>query len=57
MDTCMVDVSDIEAKEGDSVIIFGEEISVLEIAEKLNTIPYEIFTSISPRVKRVYFRE
>lgn len=57
MDTCMIDITDIEAKEGDSVIIFGEEISVLEIAEKLNTIPYEIFTSISPRVKRVYFRE
>ena len=57
MDTCMIDVTDIETKEGDSVIIFGEEISVIEIAEKLNTIPYEIFTSISPRVKRVYFRE
>ena len=57
MDICMIDVTDIEAKEGDSVIVFGEGISVLEIAEKLNTIPYEIFTSISPRVKRVYFRE
>jgi alanine racemase len=57
MDTCMIDVTDVEAKEGDSVIIFGEELSVIEIADKLNTIPYEVFTSISPRVKRVYFRE
>lgn len=57
MDTCMVDVTDVEAREGDSAIIFGEELPVSELAEKLGTIPYEIFTSISPRVKRVYFRE
>lgn len=57
MDSCMVDVTDIEVEEGDSVIIFGEELSVNELAEKLDTIPYEILTSISPRVKRVYYRE
>lgn len=57
MDTCMIDVTDIEVNEGDKVIIFGEELSVFEIAKKLDTIPYEVFTSISPRVKRVYFRE
>lgn len=57
MDTCMIDVTDIDAKEGDSVIIFGEDLPVSELSDKLDTIPYEMFTSISPRVKRVYFRE
>ena len=57
MDACMVDVTDTDAQEGDSVIIFGEELPVSELADKLQTIPYEILTSISPRVKRVYYRE
>ena len=57
MDACMIDVTDIDAREGDSVIIFGEELPVIELSEKLRTIPYEILTSISPRVKRVYYRE
>lgn len=57
MDTCMVDVTDIDAAEGDPVVIFGEELPVSEIAERLDTIPYEILTSISPRVKRIYYRE
>ncbi len=57
MDMLMVDVSEIECKEGDAVIIFGESPTVNEIAEKLNTIPYEILTSISQRVKRVFYRE
>jgi len=57
MDTCMIDVTDVEAQEGDTVIIFGEELPVQEMAAKLQTIPYEILTSISPRVKRVYYRE
>lgn len=57
MDACMIDVTDINAKEGDSVIIFGDELPVNELSDKLETIPYEILTSISPRVKRVYFRE
>lgn len=57
MDACMIDVTDIEAHEGDPVIIFGEELPVSELADKLKTIPYEILTSISPRVKRVYYRE
>ena len=55
MDTCMIDVTGVEAKEGDTVILFNEELTVNEIAEKINTIPYEIFTSIAPRVKRIYF--
>lgn len=57
MDACMVDVTDIDAREGDPVIVFGEELPVSELAERLKTIPYEILTSISPRVKRVYYRE
>ena len=57
MDACMIDVTDTDAHEGDSVIIFGEELPVSELSDKLKTIPYEILTSISPRVKRVYYRE
>jgi len=57
MDMLMVDVSEINCKEGDSIIIFGESPSVSFIAEQLQTIPYEILTSISQRVKRVFYRE
>lgn len=57
MDACMIDVTDIVAHEGDPVIVFGEELPVAELSDKLKTIPYEILTSISPRVKRVYYRE
>lgn len=57
MDLCMVDVTDIPAQEGDAVILFGEELSVIEQAEAIGTIPYEILTSVSPRVKRIYLKE
>lgn len=57
MDMLMADVTGIDCKEGDSAIIFGESPSVNYIAQKLNTIPYEILTSISQRVKRVFYRE
>ena len=57
MDICMVDVTDSNAKEGDEAIIFGEEITITELANQLGTIPYEILTSISPRVKRIYYKE
>ena len=57
MDMLMVDINNIHCKEGDSVIIFGESPSVSYIAEKLQTIPYEILTGISQRVKRVFYRE
>lgn len=57
MDVTLIDVTDIDCHEGDTVEVFGENIRVEEIAEKLGTIPYEILTSISSRVKRVYFRE
>ena len=57
MDMLMVDVTTIHCIEGNEVIIFGENPSVSYIAKKLNTIPYEILTSISQRVKRVFHRE
>jgi len=57
MDLCMIDVTDIEANEGDVVEIFGDNITISEVANWLNTISYEVLTSISRRVKRVYFQE
>jgi alanine racemase len=57
MDMMMVDVTNIHCKEGDMAIIFGATPSVIEIADALGTIPYEILTSISQRVKRVFFKE
>jgi len=57
MDLCMVDVTDIPAKEGDTVMLFGEGLPVVELADSIGTIPYEILTSISPRVKRIYIKE
>lgn len=56
MDVCMIDVTGIDCKEGDKVIIFGEGLPVTELAEILDTIPYEILTSVSTRVKRVYYQ-
>jgi alanine racemase len=57
MDMLMVDVTDISCFEGDPVIIFGTSPTIIEMAEKLQTIPYEILTSISQRVKRIFYRE
>jgi Alr-MurF fusion protein len=57
MDTCMIDVSGIEVNEGDDVIIFNNELRIEELATEIGTIPYEILTNISQRVKRVYFYE
>lgn len=57
MDMCMLDMTGIPVQEGDEVIVFGQELSIREVAAKLKTIPYEILTSISRRVKRVYFQE
>jgi alanine racemase len=56
MDMLMVDVTEIDCLEGDDVIIFGESPTVSYMAKKLNTIPYEVLTSISQRVKRVFYR-
>jgi alanine racemase len=57
MDMLMVDITEINCKEGDEVILFGENPTVSFIASQLKTIPYEILTSISQRVKRVFYRE
>ena len=53
----MIDVTDIDCKEGDKVEIFGDNLPVTLLAEKLGTIPYEILTSVSNRVKRVYYHD
>lgn len=58
MDMTMIDVTGIpEAREGDEVVIFGENLPVQELAACLQTIPYEVFTNIAERVKRVYWQE
>lgn len=57
MDVCMIDVTDIDCKEGDKVIIFGDDLPVTLLADILGTIPYEILTSVSNRVKRIYYQD
>lgn len=58
MDMIMIDVTDIPGvQEGDDVTVFGKELSVSQVADWASTIPYEIMTGISQRVKRVYFEE
>ncbi len=58
MDTCMVDITDIPAvKEGDNVIVFGHNPTITDLAKAIGTIPYEVLTSISQRVKRIYVQE
>lgn len=57
MDMCMLDITGIDAREGDKVYVFNSAESIKEMAEKLGTIPYEILTSVSGRVKRVYYYE
>jgi alanine racemase len=57
MDMTMIDISGIKAQEGDEVIIFGDELPLISLAEKIHTIPYEILTNISERVKRIYISE
>jgi len=58
MDMAIVNITDIDtAYVGKEVLIFGNELSISEVSERLNTIPYEIISSISTRVKRVYIEE
>lgn len=57
MDLLMLDITDIDVSEGDKVTVFSSERPFSEIATQLDTIPYEVLTSISPRVRRVYFTE
>ncbi len=55
MDMSMLDITGIEAQEGDEVIVFGEEPTIKELADAIGTIPYEILTNISSRVTRVFY--
>jgi alanine racemase len=57
MDMCMLDVSNTDVKEGDEVIVFNDKLRIEDLASQIGTIPYEILTNISQRVKRVYFYE
>jgi alanine racemase len=58
MDVCMVDLTDVPSvKEGDTVVIFGKGNSIQQMAEVLGTISYEILSTISKRVKRIYFKD
>lgn len=57
MDQAMIDVTGTDAQPGDYAIVFGDLLPIQELANKLNTIPYEVLTSISRRVQRIYFYE
>ena len=57
MDACMIDVTGIDCKVGDTVEIFGPNAPLQRLADAIDTIPYEILTSVSPRVKRLYVKE
>ena len=57
MDMCFVDVTGLDVQVGDEVEVFGQSPSLSQVAKWLDTIPYEVLTSISGRVKRVYFQE
>ncbi|MBP7780834.1 MAG: bifunctional UDP-N-acetylmuramoyl-tripeptide:D-alanyl-D-alanine ligase/alanine racemase [Paludibacteraceae bacterium] len=57
MDVCMIDLTGIDAQEGDIVEIFGKHQSITEVADLLGTISYEVLTGVSRRVKRVYYKE
>ena len=55
MDVCMIDVTDIDCHEGDTAVIFGPELPPTMLSDVIGTIPYEILTSVSPRVRRIYY--
>ena len=57
MDQAMIDITGTDAQVGDYAIIFGDQLPIQELADKLSTISYEVLTSISRRVQRVYFYE
>lgn len=57
MDMTMVNIAGVDVREGDEVEIFGENYTIFQLAEDLNTIPYEVLTNVSARVKRVYYQE
>ncbi len=57
MDTCALDVTDVDVYVGDEVVVFGPHATAEDMASVLGTIPYEVMTGIAPRVKRVYIKE
>ena len=57
MDMCFIDVTDIDCIEGDRVVIFGDKDLLQRNAKAAGTIPYELLTAVSPRVKRIYYHE
>lgn len=57
MDMCMVDLNGLEVEEGDEVVVFDDQHNIEEMAKDLGTIPYEVLTNVSRRVKRVYYHE
>jgi alanine racemase len=57
MDMCMVDITGVDAAEGDEVVVFGDSPSIIQLAKAIDTIPYEILTGIGERVKRVFYTE
>jgi alanine racemase len=57
MDMCMIDITNVNCLEGDEVIVFGDKPSISELSEFIQTIPYEILTNVSSRVKRVFLKD
>ncbi|WP_299759014.1 bifunctional UDP-N-acetylmuramoyl-tripeptide:D-alanyl-D-alanine ligase/alanine racemase [uncultured Pontibacter sp.] len=57
MDMTMVDVTGVEVKAGDAAIMFGPELTLVELAQQIGTIPYELLTNVSTRVKRIFYSE
>jgi Alr-MurF fusion protein len=53
----MIDVTEATCEEGDEVIIFNKDLSIKELAKTIDTIPYEILTGVSERVKRIFYKE
>jgi alanine racemase len=57
MDMCMVDITGLDVKAGDEAIVFGPQLTLVELAKSIGTIPYELLTNVSTRVKRVFYSE
>ncbi|MBC5994791.1 bifunctional UDP-N-acetylmuramoyl-tripeptide:D-alanyl-D-alanine ligase/alanine racemase [Pontibacter cellulosilyticus] len=57
MDMCMVDVTGADVQAGDEVVVFGPQLTLTELAQRIGTIPYELLTNVSTRVKRVFYAE
>jgi alanine racemase len=55
MDMCMIDVTEVDCKEGDEVVVFGKRPALTDLSKEIDTIPYEVLTGVSSRVKRVFY--